>query len=458
MLVILSLLALGATPIAADQAAVISPEQADAALAYLTPGTIIRHHCAPCGDTDFTDATIETRKQLEWSDTSNLVEIVVNGEPIDLAYVYVRQREGWHNLALLIGMTEVTDVPRLLTASTLGNIHSDAHASHDHEHDHGHGHASPIATRTFPIPGHWLGTIDGTAVAFDAGLEEGLEATGTWGGREVYLELAAGGHAPLTFELWDPERDGPAIGVLAGTIVSEEDGHQAFVGTWQRDGKTAVPATLELAATYVTVFSESNGLSASWHYPRLPARVPGALDFNVEQAMAAARRHETFVFELVDLGGGPPDDVIVSGIGWEREEGTVVAHVDDKVLSLERRLWSYTGGAHGNLSLATEVYAFTPAGPRRLALADLFAADTPWQDGLIDLVYEDLRGQGASLLGSRDEMTLERLGTFAVEPEHLRLLFQPYEVGSWAEGSYTVTVPWSSLRDWLAPHAPIDSP
>jgi hypothetical protein len=97
-----------------DQAAVVTESQAERALAILRKSNEIRHFCAPCGDAEGRTVAVETLHKSTWKGDDKW-QVFVNGESIDLAYVYVKDGEVWKNLAILVGI-EVTDVPRELQA------------------------------------------------------------------------------------------------------------------------------------------------------------------------------------------------------------------------------------------------------------------------------------------------------------------------------------------------------
>jgi hypothetical protein len=83
----------------ADQCAWVTEPVANGARARLRPGTEILHLCEPCGDV----ARSETVRTVEITKPqADSWELVVNGEPVDLAYVFVKRAGNtWDNLARL---------------------------------------------------------------------------------------------------------------------------------------------------------------------------------------------------------------------------------------------------------------------------------------------------------------------------------------------------------------------
>lgn len=107
------ILAISAVAAYADQAAYITKEQAEKAAVFLTGKMQIRHYCAPCDDKDDRVEDIKTVVAAP-AGYQDYWEVKVNGEAIDLAYVYFQTEEGkWKNLAKELDI-KVHDVPKYL--------------------------------------------------------------------------------------------------------------------------------------------------------------------------------------------------------------------------------------------------------------------------------------------------------------------------------------------------------
>ena len=102
----------------ADQAAWITKEQAEKGAKLIKVSGVIRHYCAPCGETAYKSEKVSTVvvEEVESNFTGEVYyEVRVNGTGVDLAYVYVRSGGNWVNVAMFLGM-DVSDVPELLPA------------------------------------------------------------------------------------------------------------------------------------------------------------------------------------------------------------------------------------------------------------------------------------------------------------------------------------------------------
>jgi hypothetical protein len=114
LIISLVILAISAISILADQAAYITKEQAQKAAAFLKDKKQIRHYCAPCDDKGDKVEDISTVEAVAVESSKPYWEVKVNGEGIDLAYVYFQDKKGkWKNLAKEIKI-KVDDVPKTL--------------------------------------------------------------------------------------------------------------------------------------------------------------------------------------------------------------------------------------------------------------------------------------------------------------------------------------------------------
>lgn len=99
----------------ADQAAYITKAQADKAAAFLKDKPEIRHYCAPCDDKGDRVEAVSSVEAAE-AGYQNYWEVKVNGQGIDLAYVYYKTKGGkWKNVAKELNV-KVHDVPKYLPA------------------------------------------------------------------------------------------------------------------------------------------------------------------------------------------------------------------------------------------------------------------------------------------------------------------------------------------------------
>lgn len=97
----------------ADQAAYITKTEADRAVALLKTQKQIKHFCAPCDDKTIRLEEIQTIEAVP-TGYQGTWEVKVNGEGIDLAYVYFQiKTDKWKNVAKELHV-KVDGVPKFL--------------------------------------------------------------------------------------------------------------------------------------------------------------------------------------------------------------------------------------------------------------------------------------------------------------------------------------------------------
>jgi hypothetical protein len=100
----------------ADQCAWIPKATAEAAVRYLQPKAEWASYCEPCGETKPTYKVVAQGPQIRATASPDLWEVVVDGQPVDLAYAFVVRNPGENklgNLAFLTGCP-ATDVSKTI--------------------------------------------------------------------------------------------------------------------------------------------------------------------------------------------------------------------------------------------------------------------------------------------------------------------------------------------------------
>ena len=157
---------------------------------------------------------------------------------------------------------------------------------------------------------------------------------------------------------------------------------------------------------------------------------------------------------------------------WEGSISVDFAYVTPKAVSLVQFYWEYTGGAHGNGGLDGQCFVDDQGSVRRLTLEDLFDPNRDWKKRLVEHCVSDLRCQEASFITDAlvqnpesatispdsfcdlKQFSTSDLTSFTLSPAGLRFYFSPYHVGTYADGVFTVGVPYYVIRDCI----PEDSP
>lgn len=117
-------------------------------------------------------------------------------------------------------------------------------------------------------------------------------------------------------------------------------------------------------------------------------------------------------------------------------------------LSITFEVWTYTGGAHGNLDVMTLNYSLLTG--QRLGLVDLFEDPDLALNLMSEWSYNELSRR---LGGMRQEQMLrtglnpvpENFASLTLTPQGVRINFQPYQVAPWAAGAQKVNMPLDQL-------------
>ncbi len=142
-----------------------------------------------------------------------------------------------------------------------------------------------------------------------------------------------------------------------------------------------------------------------------------------------------------------------------------VIHASDRAVCLLEMHSEYTGGAHGNYWHVARCFVNENEQARELKLADLFEPSSDWQQRLVTFCNDDLRRQGASSFAAPEDeadenvtssatLEIDDLATFAFAPSGLWFFFAPYHVGCYAEGAYSLRVPYSEIENCIPKHSP----
>jgi hypothetical protein len=127
---------------------------------------------------------------------------------------------------------------------------------------------------------------------------------------------------------------------------------------------------------------------------------------------------------------------------------TESAYNSPRLANLTTNTYVYTGGAHGNYFFRSYTYGAIEGPLRELKLADFFAKGSHWPQDLTFALLTKL--QTRSSVSSIDsgpvrDFKEEDLKTFSVQADGLTFYFDPYVLGSWAEGPQRVKLSIAEL-------------
>lgn len=141
---------------------------------------------------------------------------------------------------------------------------------------------------------------------------------------------------------------------------------------------------------------------------------------------------------------------------WEGTSDVQISFLSERLMSLYEDCWAETGGAHGNTTLVGHNLLCVNGKWREFTLEYLFRPGSEWEKLLSSACVRGLRRQEASdfTLGRTKEFKAADISVFTLDEDGLAIHFDPYAVGSYAEGSFHVFVPWSEVRPLLDTNGP----
>jgi hypothetical protein len=151
---------------------------------------------------------------------------------------------------------------------------------------------------------------------------------------------------------------------------------------------------------------------------------------------------------------------------YQRTVKWTTATETDKLISLEKQTFEFSGGAHGNVGL--DAVLWDKALKRTLQPSALFKPNTDYArlDALLCQAVNDAKkareGDGfepaTSAPGAFWQCPHWRNSVVVLAPSNqpgkaggLTFLFAPYAVSSFAEGDFMITIPLSDFQPYLAP-------
>ena len=314
---------------------------------------------------------------------------------------------------------------------------------------------------------------DGTAKALAAGrtyftgllgkrtpLQMGLEhkagiVTGTYFyekyGIQISLQGEASGNGLVLREM--------AAGKMTATLTLNH-GAKGWAGQWRSaDGRKSYPLRFELVATTAT--SIENGpheSKCSTAYPKFAG--VGGQRFNAliakgfrERFQNSCEEFEESYLEVEEALKKNPDAWGESYKRWAFEDRATVRFFSPDLVSVRGHNYAYTGGAHGNYYDFPVNYWWHNGRAAQVKLADMFAPNKKWQSVVGAHIRRELRKCNASWPPDTDAKAVETAFTFS--PAGVEFHFPPYAVGSYAEGSFHVLVPFTVLRPVLRADGPL---
>jgi uncharacterized protein len=145
---------------------------------------------------------------------------------------------------------------------------------------------------------------------------------------------------------------------------------------------------------------------------------------------------------------GEPDTAAEQVVDFKIQSATP-GFINVKMLHYE-----LCGLAAGSEDTNNVSYLLTPT-LHRLKAADLFRPDTPWASFLANRASRLLNADGDADFNDRINKDVRDAAAWSFTKPGLVISFNPGDAGAMASGILDVTIPWSDLRRFVTPTAPI---
>jgi hypothetical protein len=145
---------------------------------------------------------------------------------------------------------------------------------------------------------------------------------------------------------------------------------------------------------------------------------------------------------------------MTGALPWESDEFPFVFYASGGLVSVRMQGYEFTGGAHGNHAFEARNFAWVNNALVELAAKDVIAPSHYKE--LRELCIKDLRSQHASW-PEQIGVNKETPPILNVTAQALVVTFPPYEAGSYAEGAYTVCLPFAAVAGLMPAESPVKS-
>ena len=281
----------------------------------------------------------------------------------------------------------------------------------------------------------------------------------------------------LTLEEFDPS--GKQTGLFKGIWkVDPQDGMIALAGNWSKppnekgsDKKTAFSlheepiaftGGTELVSKQIKESNKKLMYEVAAQYPQLTGENNPAFErFNLLARGAVTKKVADFKKAMAETTG---DEKPEGSMGSDLEVSYEVALAQDDLISVEFTVYSYyQGAAHPNSF--SEVLNYDLKKGEQLKLSDLFKPGAKFLQTIYKFCIEQLKKQMKEGVqeGDVDNQWIangagpaaKNYQSWTITRKGLGINFDAYQVGPYAAGPQSVTVPYATLKDLINPEGPI---
>ena len=247
--------------------------------------------------------------------------------------------------------------------------------------------------------------------------------------------------------------------VIVGKLNREQG---IITGTWtSADGKITYLYTFKAIAHFVEKKEKPFVLSVN--YPVFAASTYVPLNPSIQKNMTESLvKNKTLLEEIYSemQKNTPKGEKPDLAYDLTKTDEMRIHHCSERFVSTYRIESSFMGGAHFNYSYFGETW-WNAGGKvwRKIAMNELFTADTAYIQHLNTLIVAKLKQQGAQFVvdGTITDFTnLLRKGRLAwvMRPAGITFIFAPLSVATFADGETAAFIPWKAVKQYVQKDGP----
>jgi len=311
-----------------------------------------------------------------------------------------------------------------------------------------------------PVGYHFTGSIGGKfAVQMELQIE-GAKVSGRYWYETIGTPLElAGTFADGRVRLTERTADGKTTGTWTGAFNPLKS---TWSGKWtSADGTKSF--TFELVAAAEIVTTEEMRMGFIKVHVAHPVFTGAGKNRGLQDVQAFVDREVWAAAASIWSDPADPmsDDLEfepdASWWSWEHFSEVTTRYYSSSLISMMNEVYHFTGGAHGMTFHTSMNLKVGKNGVTAFAIDQIFKKGTGWEKVVSDYVIRDLKARGADWVVSGEvrEVPAKNMNRFTVSPAGIDLFFGPYEMGSYAQGTWVVLVPWSACKGLVDPNGPV---
>jgi hypothetical protein len=247
--------------------------------------------------------------------------------------------------------------------------------------------------------------------------------------------------------------------IISGTLNRAQG---IITGTWtSADGKNSYPCTLSAIANFIE--KKENIYVLSVKYPAFANSKYASLNQSIQKNMMESLVKNKKQLEEIQseiLKSTPKGEKPDIPYDLTKTDEMSIYHLSERFLSAYHIESSFTGGAHFNYYYFGETW-WNEGGKawRKVAMKELFTADTAYIQRLNTLIVAKLKQQGAQFVvdGTFTDFTdLLRKGklTWVMRPAGITFIFAPLSVATFADGEFAAFISWKAMKEFVRKDGP----